>query len=124
MQNKQSASFNLKTRIRIILDEEIALGPGKTDLLEAIEKTGSISSAAKSLGLSYRRAWDMVDIMNRSFKEPLVLGTKGGKRGGGSTLTPMGKQLVLIYRKMEKKALGAVQKEWTLVESLLNPKTR
>ena len=123
MRNKKSASFNLKTRIRIILDEEIALGPGKTDLLEAIEKTGSISSAAKSLGLSYRRAWDMVDIMNRSFKEPLVLGAKGGKKGGGSTLTPMGKQLALVYRKMEKKALGAVKKEWVLVESLLNNKS-
>ncbi len=122
MKNKKSASFNLKTRIRILLNEEIALGPGKTDLLEAIEKTGSISAAAKSLGLSYRRAWDMVDTMNRSFKEPLVLGAIGGKRGGGSTLTPTGKQLILVYRKMEKKALSAVQKEWNLVESLL--KTR
>jgi molybdate transport system regulatory protein len=122
MKNKNFASFNLKTRIRILLNEEIALGPGKTDLLEAIEKTGSISAAAKSLGLSYRRAWDMVDTMNRSFKEPLVLGAIGGKRGGGSTLTPIGKQLILVYRKMEKKALSAVQKEWSLVESLLKAK--
>jgi molybdate transport system regulatory protein len=123
MRNKKSSSFNLKTRIRIILDEEIALGPGKTDLLEAIETTGSISSAAKNLGLSYRRAWDMVATMNRSFKEPLVLGAKGGKKGGGSKLTPMGKQLALVYRKMEEKALEAVRKEWALVESLLNTKT-
>ncbi len=120
MQNKKTASFNLKTRIRVLLNEEIALGPGKADLLEAIEKTGSISSAAKSLGLSYRRAWDMVNTMNRSFKEPLVLGAIGGKKGGGSTLTPMGKDLVLVYRKMEKKALAAVKKERALVESLLN----
>jgi molybdate transport system regulatory protein len=123
MRTKKSSSFNLKTRIRIILDEEIALGPGKTDLLEAIETTGSISSAAKNLGLSYRRAWGMVDTMNRSFREPLVLGAKGGKKGGGSKLTPMGKKLALVYRKMEKKALGAVRKEWALVESLLNTKT-
>lgn len=123
MRNKKPTSFNLKTRIRVLLGEEIALGPGKADLLEAIEKTGSISSAAKSLGLSYRRAWDMVDTMNRSFKEPLVLGAIGGKKGGGSTLTPMGKELILVYRKMEKKAFAAVQKEWAVVESLLKAKT-
>ena len=102
------------------MGEEIAFGPGKADLLEAIEKKGSISSAAKSLGLSYRRAWDMVNTMNQSFKEPLVLGVVGGKKGGGSTVTPMGKNLVIVYRKMEKKAFAAVQKEWAVVEGFLN----
>ena len=122
MTDKNRITSNLKTRFRVIKGKEIAIGPGKVDLLEAIEKTGSISSAAKSLGLSYRRAWDMVDTMNRSFKDPLVLGAIGGKKGGGSVLTPTGKQLALAYRKMEKKAMNAVQKEWKEIESLLDSK--
>jgi|TARA_B110000438_G_C15585696_1_gene551594 molybdate transport system regulatory protein len=121
MAEKNKITSNLKTRFRVIKGKEIALGPGKVALLEAIEKKGSISSAAKNLGLSYRRAWDMVDTMNRSFNNPLVLGAIGGKKGGGSILTPTGKQLALAYRKMEKKAMKAVQKEWKTIEFFLKP---
>ena len=75
------------------LDDEIALGPGKRQLLELIERHGSISAAARAMGLSYRRAWLMVDTMNRCFQEPLVHAGKGGAHGGGATLTPFGQAI-------------------------------
>ncbi len=87
-----------KLTFRLLHQNEIALGPGKADLLAAIEKTGSISAAGKSMHMSYRRAWILVDVMNRCFKQPLVHTAKGGKDGGGATLTPLGKQVLANYR--------------------------
>ena len=84
-------------------DDLIALGPGKVDLLESIDKAGSISEAARQGHISYRRAWDMVDAMNQCFKKPLVESVTGGKGGGGAALTPLGKKVIEIYRDMEKK---------------------
>src|SRR6478735_7544538 len=75
-------------RLRITSGDDIAVGPGKVDLLEAIDATGSISAAARSLGMSYRRAWLLVDTMNRCFRAPVVAAEAGGKRGGGTHLTP------------------------------------
>ena len=77
-------------RLRIHRGDDIAVGPGKVDLLEAIGATGSISGAARSLGMSYRRAWLLVDTMNRCFRTPVVQAEAGGKRGGGAQLTPLG----------------------------------
>ena len=74
-------------RLRITRGTDIAVGPGKIDLLEAIAKTGSITAAARALGMSYRRAWLLVDTMNRCFEEPVVAAETGGKRGGGTRLT-------------------------------------
>jgi molybdate transport system regulatory protein len=106
-------------RIRVVSDSQIALGPGKVDLLEGIERSGSISKAARELGLSYRRAWTLVDTMNKSFKSYLVQGSAGGGKGGGSYLTPLGKKITKIYRTMEKKAEDSIQSDWNLIKRSL-----
>ncbi len=95
-------------RLRIRLGEDIAIGPGKADLLDAIASTGSISSAAKSLGMSYRRAWLLVETMNRCFATPLVQAKTGGKSGGGAEITPLGREAVRHYRAMQNAAEKAV----------------
>lgn len=94
----QAAQPVLKARVRLCLGEEIALGPGKADLLAAIASTGSISAAGRHLGMSYRRAWLLVDTMNRCFREPLVLSAAGGAHGGGAHLSPLGEEVLTRYR--------------------------
>ena len=98
----------------------IALGPGKVDLLESIGREGSISQAARERHLSYRRAWNMVDTMNQCFKEPLVVSITGGKGGGGAKLTSTGEKVILLYRKMEKKASDATRNESKALQKLLS----
>lgn len=97
-----------KPRIRILIGQVTALGPGKVDLLDAIEKTGSISAAARAMGMSYRRAWILVDTMNKSFVHELVLTSTGGKGGGGARVTDLGRDVLRRYREMEDKAARAV----------------
>lgn len=92
-------------RLRITQGEAIAVGPGKIDLLEAIAEAGSITAAARRLGMSYRRAWLLLDTMNRCFGEPLARAASGGRRGGRTSLTPLGTQVVARYRRIEAKAL-------------------
>lgn len=94
-------------RLRIIQGADIAVGPGKIALLEAIATTGSITAAAKRLDMSYRRAWLLVDTMNRCFKAPVVAAEAGGKRGGGTALTPLGAEVVRRYRNIERAATKA-----------------
>src|ERR1700676_1928156 len=94
-------------RVRISRGADIAVGPGKGDLLEAIAETGSITSAARELEMSYRRAWLLVDTMNRCFKSPLVETTAGGKRGGGTRLTKLGEDVIQRYRRIERDAAQA-----------------
>ena len=96
-------------RLRVRLDGEIALGPGKADLLEAIRATGSISAAARSMGMSYSRAWQLVDTMNRCFREPLVATAVGGARRGGATLTPLGAEALDRFRALEGAARAAAE---------------
>lgn len=94
----------IQFRLRIYRDEDIALGPGKVALLEAIADTGSISGAARQLGMSYRRAWVLVDEVNRSFNSPSVDTATGGAHGGGAALTRFGNGLVRRYRALERTA--------------------
>ncbi|MDH5762910.1 MAG: LysR family transcriptional regulator [Nitrospinota bacterium] len=119
MPGPKPSKTTCRPRIRIKTGAEIALGPGKVDLLEAIERTGSISAGARELGLSYRRAWDLVDTMNHCFKHPLVARIKGGKGGGGAQLTDEGREMLDLYRKMEIKALKAIDPEWKSVQKSL-----
>ena len=97
-----------KTRIRILLGAAFAIGPGKADLLQAIAQTGSISAAARSMDMSYRRAWLLVDTMNQCFREPVVDTATGGKGGGGARITPFGTKVLRRYRLIEAKAAAAI----------------
>ncbi|MCE8036839.1 LysR family transcriptional regulator [Halomonas sp. MCCC 1A11062] len=98
-------------RLRIQLGPAIAIGPGKAQLLEAIASTGSISAAAREMGMSYRRAWMLVDTMNQCFKAPLVATATGGKRGGGASITPLGQEVLERYQRMQRIASEAVAEE-------------
>jgi molybdate transport system regulatory protein len=94
--------------LRIDLAPSGRLGPGKVRLLEVIEETGSISAAGRALAMSYRRAWELVDEMNRQFRAPLVESQPGGAKGGGARLTALGREIVGHYRAIEAKAMKAV----------------
>jgi len=108
-------------RLRIRRGTDIAVGPGKIDLLEAIAKTGSITAAARALGMSYRRAWLLVDTMNRCFEEPVVVAETGGKRGGGTRLTATGRRAIAHYRRIEKMATRASAAEMRRLLRLMRP---
>lgn len=94
-------------KIRLVCDKEVAMGPGKAALLEAIHSTGSISAAARSMQMSYRRAWMLVEVMNRHFKEPLVRSAVGGREGGGASVTEAGLLVLAQFRAMESAARAA-----------------
>ena len=89
----------------------LILGPGKVDLLEAIERTGSISAASREMGMSYRRAWLLVDALNSMFGEPLVVAAPGGARGGGARITELGKKIAAAYRRIERRTRAAIREE-------------
>jgi molybdate transport system regulatory protein len=91
-------------RLRIRQGDLLAIGPGKVALLEAIAEHGSISAAARSLGMSYRRAWMLIDELNRALREPATHSGPGGASGGGSSLTPVGERIVALYRGIETRA--------------------
>lgn len=92
---------SLQIRARLLHGEEIAMGPGKAELLDAISETGSISAAARKMGMSYRRAWLLVDAMNRCFRSALVSSSAGGTQGGGASLTPLGEEIREAYRALQ-----------------------
>ena len=109
----------LYPKIRILIGAVVAIGPGKADLLEAIARTGSISAAGREMGMSYRRAWLLVDGMNASFAEPLVETATGGNRGGGAELTDFGAEALRRDRAMEAMAEQAVAAELKRFAQLL-----
>jgi len=93
--------------IRIDLSAHGAIGPGKIRLLELVGDSGSISAAGRAMNMSYKRAWELVSEINRTFEEPLVTAQTGGRAGGGAALTPRGQELIRHYRAIERKALSA-----------------
>jgi molybdate transport system regulatory protein len=109
-------------QIRIMVGDDIAIGPGKADLLEAIRDTGSISAAGRSMAMSYRRAWLLVDTMNACFETPLVETAKGGASGGGARLSPLGEQVLAHFRAMEAAAAAAIAPDSAAVAGLLHHK--
>jgi molybdate transport system regulatory protein len=117
-------NLTLGVRLRVVLEREIAIGPGKADLLEAIAATGSISAAARRMGMSYKRAWLLVDTMNHCFRTPLVAAAKGGQAGGGARLTPLGQQVLRRYRSMEARAARGAGRDLAVLKSLLRRKPR
>ncbi|MDQ8038625.1 MAG: LysR family transcriptional regulator [Pedobacter sp.] len=112
-------SGTLQIRARLLLGEEIAMGPGKAELLAAIAETGSISAAARKMGMSYRRAWLLVDTMNRCFKTPLVSSAAGGTQGGGASLTLLGEEVLALYQQLETEVETAAHKQATALKKLL-----
>jgi molybdate transport system regulatory protein len=110
---------DIRFRLRITRGDEIAVGPGKVDLLEEIDRAGSLSAAARSLGMSYRRAWLLIDTMNRCFREPVVDTAAGGARGGGTVLTAGGREIVRRYRSAEARAHRAGQSDLDALVRLL-----
>ncbi|MBR0696930.1 winged helix-turn-helix domain-containing protein [Bradyrhizobium lablabi] len=103
--------------LRIDLDAEGRIGPGKIQLLENIRECGSISAAGRAMDMSYKRAWDLVDEINRICRQAAVARQTGGKNGGGAVLTPFGISLVARYRKIERDAASAVRKDLEALHS-------
>ena len=93
----------LKLKVQLYCGEEIAMGPGKADLLDAIVQHGSISAAGREMGMSYRRAWLLVDAMNRCWKQPLVETTPGSSRGGGARISALGAAVLAHYRRLQSR---------------------
>ena len=115
----------LDLKIRLRAGGEIAMGPGKADLLEAIGREGSISGAGRAMGMSYRRAWLLVDTMNRRLAQPVVETHPGSSKGGGARITPFGARVLANYRALQAKAMAAVEgaELAELLESLGGPAT-
>jgi molybdate transport system regulatory protein len=110
--------------LRVDFGGNRAIGPGKVRLLEAIHDTGSISQAGRALGMSYRRAWLLVDDMNHCFSEPVIDAQPGGAQGGGAALTTFGRELVRNYRAIEAAATAAAKPRLNALEGRLRTAPR
>lgn len=97
--------------LRLYLDDQTWVGPGKVELLEHVGRTGSISAAGRAMGMSYRRAWLLVDALNAMFDRPVVTTQLGGRGGGAALLTPWGHDLVARFRRLERAAARAGKRE-------------
>jgi molybdate transport system regulatory protein len=117
--NPQAVAVTMRPRLRVTWRDEIALGPGKAELLALVGETGSINQAARRMGMSYMRAWSLIRTMNRCFKEPLVVAVRGGPGGGGAKLTAAGIRTLHLYQRMEKTSLQAAQTGWRVLQKLL-----
>jgi molybdate transport system regulatory protein len=109
MTNNDSARA---VRLRVEIAGGVSLGPGKADLLEGIRETGSISAAGRAMRMSYKRAWQLVDELNKLFDRPLVEASKGGSGGGGATLTALGDDVLARYRRMHAACCEAIEADF------------
>lgn len=103
--------LSIDVGLRVHLGDQIAIGPGKAQLLASIQRTGSISAAGREMGISYKHAWLLVDSMNGCFRSALVEAVKGGKAGGGASLTSLGLEVLECYRHMQEVAAEAIRPE-------------
>jgi molybdate transport system regulatory protein len=110
--------------LRVTLNRDVAIGPGKADLLEGIAATGSIAAAGRRMGMSYKRAWLLVDTMNRCFRAALVAAAKGGPTGGGAQLTPLGAEVLATYRRMQARTWKAIARDLAGLKRKLAPSRR
>lgn len=108
-----------KLTLRVDFGPSKAVGPGKIQLLEAVRDSGSISRAGRALGMSYRRAWMLIDNLNRTFRRAVVTARPGGERGGGARLTPFGRTLVAHYRAIERRSQKAAARELAALQRAL-----
>lgn len=121
MEARPSARPTL-VRPRIYLGSGIAVGPGKIDLLRQVAENRSISGAARVMGMTYKRAWLLIDSLNQGFGEPVVEASTGGKGGGGAHLTPLGVALVARYASLETALFGACTTELDDLQALMTPR--
>ena len=119
MKSKGSREPRLRPRMRVVCGDEIALGPGKVDLLALVQQTGSIRESAERMGMSYMRAWKLIKTMNACFKQPLVEAVRGGRGHGGATLTKTGLKALQLYQQIEQDCVKAAKPRWTTLRSLL-----
>jgi molybdate transport system regulatory protein len=118
--SKTKSSSAIQPRLRILHKGDVAIGPGKAELLELVRETGSISEAAKRMEMSYMRAWTLIRTMNGCFRQPLVIAARGGSRGGGGAkLTETGREILSLYHQMNGNCLEAAQPDWKQLQKLL-----
>lgn len=108
-----------RLRLRLVFEGGRMLGPGKADLLELIRETGSISAAGRAMGMSYKRAWTLVELLNRMFRAPLVDSVRGGASGGGARLTEAGETVLARYRALERAAARSGEAEIAALKGML-----
>lgn len=108
MPDKKAVPSSGLGHLRVVLTETAYIGPGRADLLAGIAETGSIAAAGKTMAMSYKRAWELVQALNTGFGSPLVETNRGGARQGGAVLTPLGQQMLDAYRAMEAKTEAAI----------------
>jgi molybdate transport system regulatory protein len=111
--------YRPRLRIRIVFGDEEMMGPGKAELLERIDRCGSIAGAGREMGMSYKRAWQLIGTLNAMFRDPLVESTRGGPGGGGAVLTDTGRRVLDLYRAFEKDAAGAGADRLAALHALL-----
>lgn len=109
-----------RIRIRLVFGENEMIGPGKAELLERIDALGSIAAAGREMGMSYKRAWMLIETLNVMFREPVVESTRGGPRGGGAVLTETGQRVLALYRTFEKDSAAAGAATLAAMETLLS----
>jgi molybdate transport system regulatory protein len=109
----------LKPRFRIVCGKDIALGPGKVELLALLVETESLNEAARQLDMSYMRAWKLVKMMNACFREPVAVAKRGGQTGGGMQVTESGRRALALYREMQSTALRSTSEPWKSLRKLL-----
>jgi molybdate transport system regulatory protein len=109
----------LKPRLRVVYGRNIALGPGKAELLELLIQTGSLNEAARRLDMSYMRAWTLVKTMNECFRQPVAVAERGGRKGGGMKVTPTGRRVLALYQEMESTALSSTKAAWKSMQKLV-----
>ncbi|BDD09527.1 ModE family transcriptional regulator [Fulvitalea axinellae] len=110
--------YRIKSRVWIEVDDNVLLGEGRVRLIKEIEKTGSLSKGAKAMGMSYKKAWTLIDAINKSAKMPVISMSIGGKGGGGATLTDYGRELVATFDKINKSCWRHLDRQVTKIESL------
>ncbi|MEO1910678.1 MAG: winged helix-turn-helix domain-containing protein [Paracoccus sp. (in: a-proteobacteria)] len=111
----------LRIKLRLEYDSPLILGPGKAELLSRIARLGSISAAAREMGMSYKRAWTLVEEMNIAFAQPVIDSARGGPKGGGATVTETGQKVLQHYRALETLLLDAGATDLNALNDLLRP---
>jgi|KBSMisStaDraftv2_1062788.scaffolds.fasta_scaffold01111_7 molybdate transport system regulatory protein len=102
----------INVRVRIYFDAALAIGPGRIELLEGVQRTGSLAQAAREMSMSYRRAWLLMQSLNGALRSPASVPARGGRKGGGASVTPLGRALIKAYRQTEAQVTGNINRRF------------